>query len=644
MCCQSLPAQVWRADTSRNVVERHINQSLDLPVRPTGTKRADIPHILKYVEQVQYVLPDSAVVAAEQARELARKYRDQNLEAISCYWLAWAGYIHQSINLDQLKVYIDMSLELLPNNAHSWRAKLYALKAAIYAIESQPEQSMTDLEEALRITKFIQAQPQDSMWVIAFSEGIRSALVNSIDSILYHLENSLQGYHLISDHAGIARASKNLALIYISQSDSTYANLYLQEAIKQYASIGFQMGLKESYRYDGIFSILMYGQTKDERWFDRGRNSFLNALTIAAGSLDCDVINRLGIAYHQKAVFLTPSHPAFSRYLDSIRYYYEQGLILAENEMDTTCLQILISNTAKLCPFTNNCDSILLQTSDLYSGILKNQMIQRDQAQQQIEAFREEQSAQRRRNLIAGGSVGGAGLLFIFLFFYQRQRIQGLDRELQAKSTAWRAQMNPHFISNALNAIDSLINEERNVEASDYIIQFARLSRMVLDSSVHPEIPLADEIELLEYYLSLEQLRLVDQLTYTVEIIEDIDLRKIAVPSMLLQPFVENAIWHGIQPKETPGSLEIKIRKSKGQLLICTIEDDGIGRAKSQELKKSSILKRESLGLSITKDRIQILKKKGGRLEIEDLTSNGEPAGTRVIISLPLKAIENDNN
>jgi sensor histidine kinase YesM len=256
-----------------------------------------------------------------------------------------------------------------------------------------------------------------------------------------------------------------------------------------------------------------------------------------------------------------------------------------------------------------------------------------------LEHYKNEEAEQRRKNLLLGAGLLLAAVTILFLWVYQRTRLRNLRRELEMKLEALRAQMNPHFISNCLNAIDSLINHGKNQEASHYIIRFSRLCRMVLNNARHKVISLSEELDMLDYFVSLEKLRFGDdRLQYRVMVDPSLNKDEIAVPPMLLQPFVENAIWHGIQPKSGPGLVQVEVRRMDQTSYQCIIEDDGIGRQKSQEIKSRSVLKHNSLGMAITQERLQGFAGAGNaQLDIQDLQSGtGAPVGTRVIITLPI--------
>ena len=212
---------------------------------------------------------------------------------------------------------------------------------------------------------------------------------------------------------------------------------------------------------------------------------------------------------------------------------------------------------------------------------------------------------------------------------------QAIELEMQAL----RAQMNPHFIFNSLNSISRFILKNQRVEANDYLTKFSKLIRMILQHSAMPTIKLSNELSMLQLYLELECLRFDKRITYALQCDPDLDTELIKIPPLLLQPYIENAIWHGLTLKKEEGYLWIKIEQ-KEQYLVCTITDDGIGRKKAAELKNASYATRKSMGMNITANRIALLNQSEqlkSDVKIVDLVlEDGSPGGTQVIINLPL--------
>jgi ligand-binding sensor domain-containing protein/anti-sigma regulatory factor (Ser/Thr protein kinase) len=209
--------------------------------------------------------------------------------------------------------------------------------------------------------------------------------------------------------------------------------------------------------------------------------------------------------------------------------------------------------------------------------------------------------------------------------------------ELEAK--AIRAQMNPHFIFNSLNAIQETIITEKVDAAYDYLSRFSKLLRMVLDNSEKNLISLNSELETIRLYLSLEALRFSQSFTYSIELEEELDKEDIFIPPLLLQPFVENAIWHGLSNKEGEKKLLLQFEEKDGNL-ICIIKDNGIGRERAAEIKKNKLGagRFESKGTKLALQRIEILnRERAGSANIEtvDLYDEaGNAAGTKVVVTL----------
>ncbi|TNE52588.1 MAG: hypothetical protein EP344_15665, partial [Bacteroidetes bacterium] len=245
------------------------------------------------------------------------------------------------------------------------------------------------------------------------------------------------------------------------------------------------------------------------------------------------------------------------------------------------------------------------------------------------------------------------GGVFLFLLagvyaFYryrlaQVRRVERLKADFENKLAgvelaALRSQMNPHFLFNCLNSIESYIIKNETTKASEYLNDFSRLIRLILQNSRSNYVPINDELEALKLYMDMENLRLGQRFDYKVSIDEDLDLYSTEIPPMLLQPYVENAIWHGLMHKEEKGTILIELKKV-GDFLLCAIEDNGVGRKRSAELKSRS-RKKTSMGMNITQERINIINKAYDTetsVRIIDLVSPGGAAqGTRVELRIKI--------
>lgn len=225
----------------------------------------------------------------------------------------------------------------------------------------------------------------------------------------------------------------------------------------------------------------------------------------------------------------------------------------------------------------------------------------------------------------------------------QQARIEALQNKQKATETrlqSLRLQMNPHFLFNALNSIQQMILANEEMVATKYLSKFSKLLRTILVYSDKEFVTLKEELEILDLYVELESIRFKDSFKYTIECDEAIDSDEIKLPTLLIQPFVENAIWHGLMHKEGNRLLQIKFRET-GDCLHCTIEDNGIGRERSGEAKLATGQgkKHTSKGIQVSKERLEAMNNDGpckGSIEIFDLKDEkGNAAGTRVQIIFP---------
>jgi len=248
----------------------------------------------------------------------------------------------------------------------------------------------------------------------------------------------------------------------------------------------------------------------------------------------------------------------------------------------------------------------------------------------------------KRQELVKNGYLLGAILLalisIIGYFLYKRRRDALEKRKLaefnakvaETELKALRSQMNPHFIFNSLNSISDFISKNDIQQADDYLVKFSKLTRSILENSEKKWITLEEDLELMELYMQIESLRLENKLNYHISVDDSIEPDNTLVPPLILQPFIENSIWHGIAPKQGDGQIALLIKKD-GNMLEYIVEDNGIGRSATHTHGK----KKGSFGVKITSNRIEIinhLNNTNGSINLLDKTE-----GLRVEIRLPLE-------
>ena len=246
--------------------------------------------------------------------------------------------------------------------------------------------------------------------------------------------------------------------------------------------------------------------------------------------------------------------------------------------------------------------------------------------------------------------VGVLLLVGSIIFMFYKIKINSIRKEEKLKSQfqkqiseiemqALRAQMNPHFLFNSLNSIKHYAVNKTKKETAEYITTFSQLIRQILQNSNDKIVSLTQELKAIQLYVAVEQNRFDQKFDFKLDLDDEINTDTIFVPPMLLQPYIENAIWHGLMHKKSKGVLELTI-KDRDQSLHCTIEDDGIGRVEAEKIKIEKLkFKKKSLGTQITSDRIELIQKiykVRASVDIIDLKdAEGSPSGTKVIIQLP---------
>jgi LytS/YehU family sensor histidine kinase len=234
----------------------------------------------------------------------------------------------------------------------------------------------------------------------------------------------------------------------------------------------------------------------------------------------------------------------------------------------------------------------------------------------------------------------GLGLLLGFAIWYRSRIRSGYNKKMkEVEMRALRAQMNPHFIFNCLGSINRYIVKSDTKTASNYLTKFSKLIRLILDNSSSDHISLDAEIQTLKLYLDMESLRFDHAFEYEIQKDDNVDECNLQLPSMLIQPYVENAIWHGLLQQEKKGKLWIRFKKINGHLLQAEIEDNGIGRKKAAQLKSKELIKHKSYGMQISSDRIKIINhlyQLKNSVSIHDLTDeSGNATGTKIIVQIP---------
>ncbi|MEO6134684.1 MAG: tetratricopeptide repeat protein [Ginsengibacter sp.] len=474
--------------------------------------------------------------------------------------------------------------------------------ANIYLSMGQYKNAIEEFEECLALEK--EAQNNTGIAINYANIGAAYEGLKQIDEAISFYKKSLQ-FNLIGENdKGLAICYNLLGKAYLIKGDYNLALQYIRKALPYNNKLQDKINVAENYITIG--SILQKSENIKE-----AISAMQQGLKIAEeiGSKSLVIDANVSIAQAEK--LLGNNSSAY----DALNKAYQLR--------DSLYIQMATPEMSKL--------------RTLYELDKKNDEIKLLSQANEIKQLK----------LDRGFSIVIAAIVLLLfsgigLYAYSRYRRQRNHRtQLQFELQSLRSQMNPHFIFNSLNSIHKYIWDNQAEEASEYLTKFSKLIRMILENSRVPSIYLKDEIDFLNLYVELELLRFHEKFEYSIQPPAQVEANEIFIPSMIIQPFVENAIWHGLAPKEN-GKGKLSIRFSiEDSVMICEIEDNGIGREKAIQLKAERSMTHNSMGIQVTEDRIELLKKTSGNKSIEinikDLkNSDNEATGTIVRIVLPL--------
>ncbi|MDR3681690.1 MAG: histidine kinase [Flavipsychrobacter sp.] len=376
---------------------------------------------------------------------------------------------------------------------------------------------------------------------------------------------------------------------------------------------------------EGLFLARKYNLPADEALCLMDKGAIISGKNITAGTAlihqGLDLAKKIG----NKRLQLQGYDNLMGVYEDNKDYKNAYLILQEKNDFAT---QVFNIEKAKK----------IAQVRELYETEKKDNeilLLNKDRSLQALQLKNEKTS----RNYLFAGILLLASFSTVTVYNRNRRRKLIFQKQIsETEMTALRAQMNPHFLFNSLNSIHSYIQDNNNAVASAYLLDFSKLTRIILENSLHQSIPLAEELQALDLYMSLEARRMDKKLNYEIAVSPDIDSENTLIPPLILQPFIENAILHGLQHKKDSGNIKLTIAL-QDNMLHCTIEDNGIGREKASQLKGKFASKKESLGMKLTNQRIDIInkqKKSAAYVTITDITDNGQ-TGVRVILTLPLE-------
>lgn len=607
--------------------------------------------------------PTQAKQMAYHIIELADSLDEDLAKAQGYYWLSKILLTEHSYSEEVIQAlsYNRISLELLrATQASDWQARTLGLQASIFSYLHKQDSLYQDSiyiawNLANQFLSLHRSSQEDSLriqadllkikasWLLKAAFGVRPPNREQAKEADSLLQISLDIYRHINYLEGQGICLRNLARLNGDLDSFHLAYPRFEEALQINETMVSNIAIYNTLLEMGDTYIAQYVQSRNEALFVSGMECYEKARALPDVK-HANVYLKIGIAQHYHAYFEQMANGSPLN-LGATGHAYLKGIQQAKSEQDLLTLGAILNNYQLICQDLEsdfNCQAALTEANAAYSEISQASRQAQVQAERDMADFylqsQAKKAAQKRSLilLISGGIL--LALIAVFLFYYSKIRIKHYRQQLSAQLKALQAQMNPHFISNSLSAIESLINTHKNREAASYLVEFSRLARMILSHCQQDSIKLQQEIDMLGMYLSLEKLRMSQRLNYHIYLDEGVDPWHVSIPPMILQPFVENAIWHGLKNKKGEGTLSISFQKESGDVLLCVVEDNGVGRQKAQELKNMSAFQQISYSTRIIEERIDVLKQQiGGNLSIIDLKDpQGNPTGTRVEVRIHL--------
>ena len=487
-------------------------------------------------------------------------------------------------------------------------------------------------------------------------------LKNYPKALEYHFK-ALQLYKQAGNQRGIANTLANIGIVYDFVDSTAKAVACFHQALQISETMGDKQHMASDYQSLGevyynrrdyskaldylVKSLAMYEQSGDKNSTVICLNEISNIYIQAPDR----ILLQLGIhpsERYEKALVLLTRAKKLAKETGAMDRQSETWKILSnvyekQGDFKKALLAYTQYTILNDSVFNNQKEKEITRREIQYEYTQKEMQLRAAQEKKQALAAADIRQQQIIRNAVIGGSA--VLLIFavvVFIFYKRRRDAEDQQKDAEFKATvadtemkALRLQMNPHFIFNSLNSIGDYMVKNDVQKADYYLARFAKVMRLILENSEKKEIPLADDLKALELYMQLESLRLNNKFTYEIIIDKDVDQETTLVPPLILQPFVENSIWHGIAPKDGKGKITIRIKKEEN-MINCIVEDNGLGQKRASALgSEQNHSEKKSMGVKITKSRIDIInkiKKTSGSVELADLTE-----GMRVEVRLPLE-------
>ncbi len=552
-----------------------------------------------------YSLYNKAIATHLKALETAKKANSIEFQVFSLNML---GVVYRRMDANRTALdYSQEALELADKIKNPNEGILRGIAIAhnsmgnIYLLLKQYDLAINQFEKSQIIEKSI----HNELGLAINYQNVGYALEaqGKIDEALAHYQKSLKINKKQNNKLGLVICNSSIANIYIQQGKLHKALQLIQTNLP----IVEKLGNKYYHAYELL--DLGWAQTKLNQ-FNKAEKNLLKGLAMAK---KYNLTSAISTAYTN----LSELYELKSNFKDALKYQklseeFENKIINERNSQ-----------------YVN--DLIIKYDSERKNSQIDNLAKQNEIAKLQLT---------KNRNLLIASMLFLLFSSIIVYIVYKNQNLTYEKEKVKLEQTALRSQMNPHFIFNSLNSIKLYIIDSDKENAVYYLNKFSKLIRKILAATKEKETVLAEEIETMKLYLNIENIRFENAIQSEFIVDETLNVNTIKIPSLILQPFIENAIWHGLSSKKGDKKIKITFKKENTSYLTITIEDNGVGRKRSSEIKEKKIHKRESIGIKLTEDRLENFAKtlkKDFKITFVDLyDANKKPVGTKVFLKIPM--------
>lgn len=551
-------------------------------------------------------LYQKAITAHQKAKTAADKAKNVELQVISFNML---GVVYR--RMDLVKPALDYHKKAL-DLANANKPLTYELKHSvavsqnsmgnIYLTLKQYDLALNQFSKSIAIEK--ESDNKLGLAINYQNIGYVNEAKGLLAEALKNYNLSLDYNNAINSEVGRVICYNSIGQVYIKQKKYVEAKKIIEKALEKALTLGDQFYITTTYINLG--------------WV----NNELNLDTEAEKNLKKAL--KIGEDYHLKSTIVDADKHLSNLYAKKGDYKTAMAHYVSSIKMEET-----ISNERNL-QYVN--DIIIQYENELKNNQIRTLANENEQVKQKLE---------RNKNIFWFSLLGLMIIGGIMIAINRNRQLRDEKQILTLEQDMLRNQMNPHFIFNSLNSIKLYIINNEKENAVYYLNKFSKFIRKILIASTEKEISLEDELDTMQLYMNIENIRFSNEITFKITVERGINTANIRVPSLVLQPFLENALWHGLSSKKEDKQIFLNVYKTDNENITIAIIDNGIGRKASEKINFSKVLKRKSVGLTITRARLANFSKAyttDYKIEIEDLYDHAnKPSGTKVIVTIPTR-------